>query len=36
MYMPGTVQVSYKTDYQDTPMGAVTEQILVHITLQLE
>ena len=26
MYMPGTVQVSYKTDYQDTPMGAVTEQ----------
>ena len=28
MYMPGTVQVSYKTDYQDTPMGAVTEQAL--------
>ena len=28
MYMPGTVQVSYKTDYQDTPMVAVTEQAL--------
>ena len=28
MYMPASVQVSYKTDYQDTPMGAVTEQAL--------
>ena len=23
--MPGTVQVTYKTDYQDTQMGAVTK-----------
>ena len=28
MYMPASVQVSYKTDYQDTPIGAVTEQAL--------
>ena len=28
MYMPAQVEVSYKTDYQDTPMGAVTGQAL--------
>ena len=28
MYMPAQVEVSYKTDYTDTPMGAVTEQAL--------
>ena len=28
MYMPASVQVSYKTDYQDTPIGAVTAQAL--------
>tara|TARA_B100000424_G_scaffold177448_1_gene137087 strand:+ start:40 stop:1248 length:1209 start_codon:yes stop_codon:yes gene_type:complete len=28
MYMPAQVEVSYKTDYSDTPMGAVTGQAL--------
>ena len=28
MYMPAQVEVSYKTDYTDTPMGAVTGQAL--------
>tara|TARA_B100000287_G_scaffold165512_1_gene156115 strand:+ start:322 stop:1590 length:1269 start_codon:yes stop_codon:yes gene_type:complete len=28
MYMPSSVQVTYGTQYQDTPVGAVTEQAL--------